>query len=79
MVVVLPAPFAPTKPVIRPAVTVNDTSRSTWRLPKLRLTWSTSRTFMSSTLGGPGGRHVRPRDDHRGPPRGGPGWTTPSS
>ena len=33
MVVVLPAPLPPTKPVSRPGATVNDTSSSTRRLP----------------------------------------------
>ena len=46
MVVVLPAPFAPTKPVIRPARTPNVTSLRTWRSPKLRLTASTFSTLV---------------------------------
>ena len=36
IVVVLPAPLPPTKPVIRPPLTVNDTSSSTLRSPNDR-------------------------------------------
>src|SRR3712207_572865 len=74
MVVVLPAPLAPTNPVIRPAPTSNVTSLSTWRSPKLRLTESTRSTVViPSTLGRHGPAAVR-RGTESGPPsRGGPG------
>ena len=42
IVVVLPAPFAPTKPVSRPSPTVRLTSSRTVRSPKLLVTFVTS-------------------------------------
>src|SRR3954469_9328938 len=67
IVVVLPAPFAPTNPVIRPATTSMVTSLSTWRSPKLRLTASTVKTSVTGpTLGKIGREHVRPAEDRAG-------------
>src|SRR5690606_29822416 len=49
MVVVLPAPFPPTNPVMRPPPTVNDTFFNTCRSPNERLTELTCSTCVPLT------------------------------
>src|SRR6186713_602456 len=68
MVVVLPAPLLPTKPVMRPPRTPKETSFSTGRPAKERsIEWSSNCAFMASTLRSPRVRHF-PRRDGSGPP-----------
>ncbi len=65
MVVVLPAPLAPTKPVIRPGRTANDTSCST-RVPAK----SRTRPCTSIPFALPAQATLLTRPDPTGPPTG---------
>src|SRR5262252_5908167 len=71
-VVVLPAPFLPKSPQIRPRCTANETSSTARLAPKLFETRETSRTVESSRTAVrsvyDGGAEGRPRWDYNHPP-----------